>query len=202
MFPPLLVARVARVRLLPLASRIVNVLPVVASVALFATPASADDARDSSAAGGGGAGAGATEARAEVASPDVVRETNEARAELEGALSHMSTTSRHVRDLLRATRNGGSPRQVACVDEGLSRADVALRMARAATEESLLAYGRSDLATARVARHRVAELAGYQRIAARDASVCKPNVLASIRTPPTGTRVEVSVDPHIARPSL
>ena len=123
-------------------------------------------------------------------------EAHRARAEMNGTLAGMTSASRQVREMLREARRRGVKPEVLCLDETLSRADVARRSARVQAAEALDAYVRSDVALARVARHRVAELAAVQRIAVRDANVCVPH--PAVEKPPPGTFVRITIDPSIA----
>jgi hypothetical protein len=127
---------------------------------------------------------------------DPPNEMTTARDEIDATLAQMKVVSRRVRDELRDARKHGSSTQVTCLDEALSRADVALRSARTAGDDALAAYARGDLDDARAARHRVAELREHQRIAARDGAACTPRkpVIVAMQ----GTTVRVVVDPKIA----
>ncbi len=123
-----------------------------------------------------------------------------ARIEMHAAIARMQSTSHYVRDLLRDARRRGVPRQIACADEALSRADVAHRSARAQESEALASYARNDLASARAARVRIAELEEAQRLAARDGTAClpqSPNIArSSMKSEPT-TLVRLVIDPKI-----
>jgi len=117
-----------------------------------------------------------------------------ARAELDSVIGSMRATSRRVRELLRSTRLRGTKAQIACVDEALSRSDVALRTAREAAEVAAAAHARGDLDAARDAERRVAELREAARLAARDGARCAvdaPKVVAQ----PGVTTVKVSWGP-------
>lgn len=122
-----------------------------------------------------------------------------ARADVDGTLGTMSRTALRVRDMLRDTRRNGTKAQIACLDESLSRADVALRRARESGARSLAGYDRGDVELARAERRRVLEWREAQRLAARDASVCVPNPLggAGLGAKRTATRVTLSVDPTL-----
>jgi hypothetical protein len=65
------------------------------------------------------------------------------------ALLQMQTSARHARLVLMWARELGTRPQVACADEGLSRADVALRTARDHARALEDAMTRRDAATAR-----------------------------------------------------
>jgi hypothetical protein len=114
---------------------------------------------------------------------------------MEGTVARMTSASRHVREMLRDARKRGTKRQIACLDEALSRADVASRTAREQMSESLASYARSDLAAARSARARVAELDEAQRLAVRDGGACVPKPATETIVP--GTFVRVTIDPNI-----
>jgi hypothetical protein len=124
-------------------------------------------------------------------------EGDEARRHIETTLAHMRATSLRVRDDLRATRRRGTKRQLTCVDEALSRADVALRRARELGDEILAAYGRDDVDAARGARRRLAELHEAQRQAAMTAASCAPQPRAPALASAT-TTVKLQIDPNIA----
>jgi hypothetical protein len=118
--------------------------------------------------------------------------------ETDVTLARMAKTSKSVRDLLRTARTRGTETQIKCVDESLSRVDVATREARAKAGEARAANARGDDATARAARQRVGELAETVRFASRDAERCMPPPAP----PPKillGTVVKVSIDPSIPR---
>jgi len=126
-----------------------------------------------------------------------------ARASLNAIYAEMRTTSVRVREQLRVVRRRGTRSQVLCVDEALSRADVALRHARTLGDELLEAYARGDLASARSARGQLEELRSLTRFASAQATKCTPVSSASasaIALLQTNTvTVKVDVDPHIAR---
>ncbi|MEA2748574.1 MAG: hypothetical protein QOI41_2717, partial [Myxococcales bacterium] len=132
--------------------------------------------------------------------PLPVSEIREARTQIEATLSQMRTRSLHVRDELRLTRKRGTKAQVVCVDEGLSRSDVALRRARELGDEILAAYTRGDGDSARAARGRLEELDEAQRLAGADAYRCTPKPIASSQLVlPNTTTVKVDIDPRIPR---
>ncbi|MDB4933985.1 MAG: hypothetical protein JWP87_957 [Labilithrix sp.] len=136
-----------------------------------------------------------TRARAdEGASP---AEIADARTEIGTTLAQMRASSLRVRDHLRLTRKRGTRAQITCVDEALSRSDVALRRARDLADETLAAYGRNDFVAARLARHNLAELREAQRLTAIDATKCTPAPPPPIAIP-QGTTVKLEVDPRIA----
>ena len=61
---------------------------------------------------------------------DAPRELREARSDIDATMVQMRATSLRVRDQLRATRKRGTKAQITCVDQALSRSDVAWRRAR------------------------------------------------------------------------
>lgn len=124
-----------------------------------------------------------------------VEEVKAARAEIESVLGEMRATSRRVRDQLRATRLRGTRQQVTCVDEALSRTDVAVRTAKENADAALRAYADNDVDTARDALRKMKEWRQAQRIAARDGSSCSVGAIVV----KSGTTVTMSVDPSIPR---
>lgn len=127
-------------------------------------------------------------------------EVAEARAQIETTLAEMRVASLRVRDQLRLTRKRGTKPQVTCVDEALSRADVALRHARGLGDEILTAYGRGDGDAARAARGRLGELRELQRFASLQATKCTPSAAPPVNLVLTNTTtVKVDIDPRIPR---
>jgi hypothetical protein len=129
-------------------------------------------------------------ARADQPPPEAAR----ARGEIESTIAAMRGRAQWVRSLLRDARRRGTPAQIACLDDALSRADVAVRRAREHGDASLAAYAEGNVVAAReqcthVALHRLA-----QEIAARDALACAPPQRAS-----STTTVKVDVDPKIPK---
>lgn len=111
-------------------------------------------------------------------------------------LTRMAKTSKSVRELLRKTRKSGTEAQVRCVDESLSRVDVAAREARTKVGELRAAQARGDGPAVRDAQRRITELDIAVRLASRDANKCLPPPAP----PPKvllGTVVKVTVDPTI-----
>jgi hypothetical protein len=137
-----------------------------------------------------------TSARADEGSPP--SELTSARSQIDASLAQMRATSLRVRDQLRATRKRGTRPQITCVDEAMSRSDVALRRARELGDEVLAAYARNDVDTARATLRRLAELKESQRIAAATATSCAP--LQQVAVASTGTTVRLEIAPTIARP--
>jgi hypothetical protein len=122
-------------------------------------------------------------------------EVAQAKSEIEATLAQMRTVSLRVRDDLRATRRRGTKAQITCVDQALSRADVATRRVRETGDEMLAAYGRGEIDLARAARRRVVEIRESQRVAARDGASCSAARGPIGQQPPT--TVKVDVDPRI-----
>ena len=132
--------------------------------------------------------------------PAASGELGEAHVQIDTTLAEMRVTSLRVRDQLRLTRRRGTKQQVACVDEALSRADVALRRARALGDEIFAAYGRGDGDGARAARGRLGELRELQRFASLQATKCTPSVPQVVNLVSTNTTtVTVDIDPRIPR---
>jgi hypothetical protein len=134
--------------------------------------------------------------------PTATNDVHAARASLNAIYVEMRTTSVRVRDQLRVVRRRGTRSQVLCVDEALSRADVALRHARTLGDELLEAYARGDLASARSTRGQIEELRSLTRFASMQATKCTPAgaSASAINLPRTNTvTVKVDVDPNIAR---
>jgi hypothetical protein len=133
-----------------------------------------------------------------VARADDAPEVNvrEAQREVDAAAAQMRAVAQRVREDLRATRKRGTAKQIACVDEALSRSDVALRRGREAGAALLAAYQRSDLDAARAARQLLAELRVAQLLAAREGAACSASLVSVARV--SSTTVTVAVDPRIA----
>src|SRR3954469_5262763 len=109
-------------------------------------------------------------ARADQPPPEATR----ARGEIESTIAVMAGRAQWVRSLLRDARRRGTPAQIACLDEALSRADVAVRRAREHADASLAAYGDGNVEAARQQRMHVVEHRLAQEVAARDALACSP----------------------------
>ena len=148
------------------------------------------------------------EARAdEPAGPSAKRDVHEARAFLDATYGEMRMTSVRVRDQLRVTRRRGTPRQVICVDEALSRADVGLRHARALGDELLAAHARGDADSVRLLRRQLEELRLLTRFAGEQATKCAPTAVGAssaaalpvATSGPAVTTVRMDVDPRIPR---
>ena len=137
------------------------------------------------------AGFASTPARAEESpgSNEVVA----ARSQVEAALVQMRATSLRVREQLRTARRRGTLPQITCVDDALSRSDVALRRARELGDEATAAYGRGEVGEARAVLRRLAERKEMQRVAAATATSCTPStVVLSTPTNTTTVRLEIS----------
>lgn len=118
-----------------------------------------------------------------------------ARAQVDATLAQMRATSLRVRDELRITRKRGTKAQITCVDEALSRSDVALRRAREVGEELLAARARDDGTAADASLRRLSELKETQRLAAASAMSCAPRAVPLVSST---TTVKLSVDRNIA----
>ena len=125
-------------------------------------------------------------------------EVREARVEVESTLGQMRATSLRVRDQLRTARKRGTKQQITCVDQSLSRSDVALRRARETGDEVLGAYARGDVDGARAARHRLLEIRQAQRLAAAEGTSCTPGAAVAQAPVPGATTVKLQIDPKIA----
>jgi len=166
--------------------RRVVVATCLAALCVVGRMARADELRPSS---------GDAPAEVEAAPP---LEVQQARQQIEVTLLQMRAVSLRVRDDLRLTRRRGTKVQIACVDQALSRADVATRRAREAGDEALAAYARGDLERARAARQRLVEIREAQRLAAKEGAACAaalPAIAQSART-----TVTLEVDPAIPAP--
>jgi hypothetical protein len=123
-------------------------------------------------------------------------EVAQARSEIDSTLAQMKAVSLRVREDLRVTRKRGTKVQIACVDEALSRADVATRRARETGDVTLAAYARGEVDVARAARHRLGEIRHSQSLAARDGASCSASGRAVVAS---STTVKMDVDPRIPR---
>jgi hypothetical protein len=129
--------------------------------------------------------------------PAAQAEVVEARAQIEATVAQMRATTLRVRDQLRTTRTRGTKQQITCVDEALSRSDVALRRARETGDEALAAYMRGDVPTARSARARLVEIKEAQRLAATEGAACTPRPTAVALAQPGVTTVKLEVDARL-----
>jgi len=125
-------------------------------------------------------------------------EVASARSQIDASLAQMRATSLRVRDQLRTARKRGTRAQITCVDEALSRSDVAFRRARELGDETLAAYARSDLDGARASLRRLAELKESQRLAATSATSCGPNQVIPVASASSATTVRLEISPTIA----
>ncbi len=116
--------------------------------------------------------------------------------DVDAAVARMHETSRSVRDLLRTARKRGTKEQIACVDEALSRVDVATRAAREQAAELRAAEQRGDAGGANAARAQIARLGEAVRLASAAGRKCMPPPAP----PPKvllGTVVKVEIDSSI-----
>jgi len=123
----------------------------------------------------------------------IAAESRAAQAAAAGAIASMEATAARVRVMLRRARARGHRDEIACVDEGLSRADVAVRHAREEAKVAADAYARPDVAEARRAMTRVM----LERDAARNAASVADACFAGDASPgkTAGTQVSVLVVP-------
>jgi len=122
-------------------------------------------------------------------------EVKQAREQIDVTLVQMRGVSLRVRDDLRLARRRGTKVQIACVDQALSRADVATRRAQETGAEILAAYERGDGERARAARRRLAEIRELQRLAAKDGAACAAALGPVPQT--SRTTVTLQVDPGL-----
>lgn len=143
-------------------------------------------------------GGSPAEPAATAATVPTAGEVIDAHRQIEATLAQMRATSLRVRDDLRVTRKRGSNPQITCVDEALSRSDVAFRRGRDLGNEILGAYGRDDLEGARGARRRLAELHEAQRQVAMTAASCAARATPLVPVANAATSVTLQIDPNIA----
>ena len=153
----------------------IAVLVLVAGARAYADPAGAPIA---------GASAQTSEPSA-----NVVNEARAAKSAAFEAIAAIDRAAGHVRILLRRARSGGTRDEIACVDEGLSRSDVALRRARIEAAAAQEAYAQGNVQDARKANERVRRAREDARYASAAADAC-------FGPPPrtTATQVRVVVD--------
>ena len=101
-----------------------------------------------------------------------VSQVSAARSQATATVSAIETTARHARRLLQWAREGGTPRQIACADEGLSRSDVALRSAREHARAVEEAGARGDAALVRRELVLIAACREAARAAASASEAC------------------------------
>jgi hypothetical protein len=142
---------------------------------------------------GAHASADPSEAQPQPQTVSVDAEARAARAAASEALAVMETTAARVRTLLRRARTQGQKAEIACVDEALSRADVATRRARDDAKAAQEAFARADVIEARRAGDRVTRAREMVRRVAATADACFVDDRASA----TGTQVRVVVDPTL-----
>ncbi len=116
-------------------------------------------------------------------------------AHVDALVVAMDASSEHVRRLLRKARVQKWPRGVACLDEALSRVDVALRVAREEARGAREAAHGGDVDRARAHLSRVTRLREMARAGAAGGEMCAagPEFQAF-----EGTTVRVIVDASIA----
>ena len=134
-----------------------------------------------------------TGVRASDEDPDVQR----ARAEAHATLAAIDESARTMRDLLRAVRKRGKRAEIACVDEALSRTDVASRRARDDAAAVVAARARGDADDARAAERRLLLMRDAARVAVRQGRACVAPPPPPRTRPVLGTIVRVEIDPSI-----
>jgi hypothetical protein len=126
-------------------------------------------------------------------------EAGEAHASHDQAVSAIATMERssdRVRTLLRRARQSSPERTIACLNEGLSQVDVAVRSARERNQSMTQAYARGD---AGIARRELAQIA-WQKVHVRDLEASSESCLdPRFFRAKEGTTVTVIVDPMIPR---
>ncbi len=127
----------------------------------------------------------------------VANEVAATRFQVDAALVQMRATSFRVREQLRTARKGGTAPQISCVDEALSRSDVAIRRARELGGEAVAASGRGEVDEARAILRRLAETKEIQRVAAATATSCAPHAVVLL-TPTHTTTVRLEISKTIA----
>ncbi len=133
-----------------------------------------------------------------VASAPAPEEGAEARAaatQADALVVAMDASSEHVRRLLRRARTQKLTRAVGCLDEALSRVDVALRVAREEARGARDAAREGDAVLARAHLARVARLREMARAGASGGEMCAAGPELQ---PFEGTSVRVIVDPRVA----
>jgi len=121
-----------------------------------------------------------------------------ARSQIDAALAQMRATSLRVREQLRTARKRGTRPQITCVDEALSRSDVAVRRARELGDEVMAAYAVGDVDMGRAKLRRLAELKEAQRLVASAATSCTPSAVV-VPTSFAATTVKLEISPTVAR---
>jgi hypothetical protein len=121
-------------------------------------------------------------------------EVRAAKATADQAIASMDSTAWRVRRLLRKARANGVRAEIACVDDGLSRADVALRVARDEWRNALDAFTRGDMDGARRSMLRLERAREGSRAAATSADGCFVDQAASSVT---GTQVRLILETRL-----
>ena len=128
-------------------------------------------------------------------------EAARARAVARDTLAAMETASAHARLVLRRARASHDARVVACADEALTRADVAVRIGKDHAERASAAWSQGDRDRARFETARLVVRGDLARAAARDADACVAGVPAPVAAfaPNDVTIVHLVVDPTLPR---
>lgn len=121
---------------------------------------------------------------------EAVRAADEARA----LVARMQTNADHALEARRKARAMRVPEALACTNEALSRADVALRRAREDLSRLSAAWSDGDVGSARAALLTIRSRATASQEAAARASWC---VQPEVRVSGEKTRVTMQVDPSI-----
>jgi hypothetical protein len=140
-------------------------------------------------------GLGALAGSEGIARAEPAQDARAAASQAEALVVAMDASSEHMRHLLRSARLQKWSRGIGCLDEALSRVDVALRAARdeARGARDAAREGEAELARAHLAR--VVRLREMARAAAAGGQMCAAGPELQ---PFEGTSVRVIVDPRIA----
>jgi hypothetical protein len=128
--------------------------------------------------------------------PSVASATDEGarvRAEASSGVAAIESSATHVRSLLQVARAQRNALEIACVNEKLTRVDVALRIGQDLAARAIAAWKNKERVAARVELAGLASRRDAARIAAREADACRPpqEVIAA---PNERTYVRVIVD--------
>jgi hypothetical protein len=112
-------------------------------------------------------------ARSDGRSSAATDEAGQAHIHAQAAIATMAERATLLMRMLREARAERRPRpEVSCVDEALTRADVAVRRAREDADRAAVAYERGDLLEARAAVAAIDARDRLSRAALADARVC------------------------------
>jgi hypothetical protein len=127
------------------------------------------------------------------ADDDWASQVRAARASADAVLNGMQGTAQRLGKLLMAARARGDVTRTRCASEGLSRADVALRRARADVAEAFAAYAKHDTDAARRAMARFAADRDSSHAATNEVEAC----FSIERSSTDRTEVTLTIDPGI-----